>query len=444
MFFPAAVKLLNRELYPLKILTRYIFRETFTYFLICVLVFTGLLLTGRILKLTNLIVNRGVDVSDIALVILSIIPTFLEICLPMATLLGLMLAFARLSGDSELIVLRASGVSVQSLRIPVLVFGSCIAVLTLFIALELRPVGYQQLRETFFAIAKKKTTAGLTPGVFNPLGSLTLYAEQIDHKSGLMKSVLIDDKRADDARQIIVAKGGKLTSNSEKQLLILSLEDGVIHEHKDGRYLLTDFTTNNLVLRSEELADPDAEQGSVRPRELRINELRQSSEDLSSYLKHSTAIQEGPKDNPIEDVEVPPHPNLPDEIAPFFTNSDFTLKKLDEKSRQFNVELQRRFSLSVAPLILALIAMPLGIQSPRMQKAWGPSLSIVIGFVVFVLYFGLSSIGSAIAEEGIVPIVVGLWLPNVIFLAVGIYFQRQMQSEKWQSVAEGVLGVFKK
>ena len=83
----------------MKIISNYIFKEIFIYFSICLVTFTSLILTTRILKFTNLIVNKGVDILQVAKVFLAIIPTFLEIALPLSVLLGVMLAFARLSGD---------------------------------------------------------------------------------------------------------------------------------------------------------------------------------------------------------------------------------------------------------------------------------------------------------------------------------------------------------
>ncbi|MCI5064648.1 LptF/LptG family permease, partial [bacterium] len=93
----------------MKILSRYILREVLTYFAISLFIFTGILFTLRVLKLTSLIVNKGVLLSQVLLVFLSVIPAFLEIAVPLAALLGPMLTLARLSGDSEVIVIRASG-----------------------------------------------------------------------------------------------------------------------------------------------------------------------------------------------------------------------------------------------------------------------------------------------------------------------------------------------
>ena len=95
----------------MRILDRYILRETLAYFGISLFAFTGMLLVLRMLRLADLVINRGVELDQVVMVFIAIIPTFLEIAVPLATLLGVMLAFARLSGDSEIVVNRGSGVS---------------------------------------------------------------------------------------------------------------------------------------------------------------------------------------------------------------------------------------------------------------------------------------------------------------------------------------------
>ena len=98
-----------------RILSRYIFFESLHYFGISLFAFTALLLTLRMLKFASLIINKGVEFSQIASVFIAIIPTFLEIAIPLSVLLGVMLAFARLSGDSEIVVMRASGISLYQI-----------------------------------------------------------------------------------------------------------------------------------------------------------------------------------------------------------------------------------------------------------------------------------------------------------------------------------------
>ena len=180
-------------------------RECALYFGITLFAFTGVLLTVRMLRFASLVINRGVEFSQIISVFLALIPTFLEIAIPLATLLGVMLAIARLSGDSEIVVLRSAGISIYQLVLPVLLFGLFCASCSLFISLHLRPYGFKVLQDTLFEIARTKSTASLTPGIFNTLGKMTLYADQIDPHSGQLVRVLIDDRRAGDARKIVSA-----------------------------------------------------------------------------------------------------------------------------------------------------------------------------------------------------------------------------------------------
>ena len=87
---------------------------------------------------------------QIATVFVAIIPAFLELAIPLATLLGIMLAFARLSGDSEIVVIRASGISLGQLIKPVVIFGLFASLLTLWVSFEHRPWGYRQLSKEPF------------------------------------------------------------------------------------------------------------------------------------------------------------------------------------------------------------------------------------------------------------------------------------------------------
>lgn len=92
-----------------KILHRYIFREIGVPFALGLGVFTFVLLLARLLKLIELVVNRGVPVESVARIFLYLLPAFLEVTVPMAMLLAILVAFGRLSADSEITALRSSG-----------------------------------------------------------------------------------------------------------------------------------------------------------------------------------------------------------------------------------------------------------------------------------------------------------------------------------------------
>ncbi|MCL5045108.1 MAG: LptF/LptG family permease, partial [Deltaproteobacteria bacterium] len=108
------------------ILDRYIAGEVVKPLGLGLAVFTFALVTGRMLKLTEMVVNHGVALGGVLRLLGLIMPAFFELTLPMAVLLGVLLGFGRLSGDRELIAARACGVSLYRLAVPVVAIG-CIA-----------------------------------------------------------------------------------------------------------------------------------------------------------------------------------------------------------------------------------------------------------------------------------------------------------------------------
>ena len=94
-----------------KTLTRYLISEVLPPFFFGLLVFTFILLIARILKLIELVITRGVPLIQTAKLFSLILPTFLELTVPMAFLLAILLGLGRLSGDQELLAMKASGIS---------------------------------------------------------------------------------------------------------------------------------------------------------------------------------------------------------------------------------------------------------------------------------------------------------------------------------------------
>lgn len=386
----------------------------------------GILLTLRMLRFASLIINRGVELGQIAMVFLSIIPTFLEVALPLATLLGIMLAFGRLSGDSEIIVMRSSGVSILQTIRPVLVFGLFSAIATLLVCLYLSPYGFQKLSTTLFEIARSRSLAGLDAGVFNKLGGLTLYSEEIDYRTGHLKHVMVDDRRVRDNRRIITADQGFIRSDEQARSITIYLKDGYIHEQLKGRYVLTQYKTNNLSYDSDDLFDRDKAKQGKSPREYFLGEFENV---IADYRRQIDEIKAGAAAEQLPETPAASLPAL--KKAP-------TVIELERKIRRLQTERGRRFSMPFAAIVLALVALPIGIQVPRTQRTWGVGLSAALGMAVFVLYYGLLSVGVTFAETGGISPHLGLWLPNLITLALAIYATRQVGLERWHSIPHAV------
>lgn len=378
------------------------------------------------LQFAALIINKGVAFSQIVVVFAAIIPTFLEIALPMSALLGVMLAFARLSGDSEIIIIRASGVSLTQLLKPVIIFAFIIAAINIYVSLQLRPWGNAKLAQSFFEIARSKTTAGLNPGIFNKLGRITLYSEKINDTNGALEKVLIDDKRDENSRRIITAQTGQIISNPENRSIILALKTGDIHEESNNNYVLTHFTDNDLVIDFEELyrsAEVDHEKKS---KEMYLDELFATMAKYKQLSRELKAVN--------EDVTL-----LPAELQETLKkDQNPTVKDLNRQIQRIKTEAGSRFSMPFATFILALLGMPLGIVPPRAQKAWGAGLSVLLGLAVFTIYYVLLSLGMTLGENGKISSYLGLWIPNLVAALVTGHVIHRICTERWYSIAHGL------
>lgn len=419
----------------MRILDKYILREIVGYFAISLVAFTGLLLTLQMLRYANLIINKGVEFTQIARVFLAIIPTFLELAIPMAALLGVMLAFARLSGDSEIVVIRASGVGLRNLIKPVFIFATLMGLIGLYVSLELKPWGYRHLSQTLFEIARTKSTAGLNPGVFNNLGTLTLYSEKINDRTGHLQQVLIDDRREEKARKIITAQRGRISSDESEHSIVFELRDGSIHEIVEDKYVLTHFVANNLTMSADELYDPKSKKKSKRSRELSNADLEKEYHRVQEIQKD--LVLKASFEEPSEESAKEETPSEEASKAPPGKEKPWTLKRANKSLNSMRIEMGKRLSMPFAAFILALVAMPLGVQPPRAQRTWGAGLSVVIGMTVFVIYYGVLSVSVALAESGGMHPTLSVWLPNILSGAIAYYSLRKMGSEEWQSIAHG-------
>lgn len=395
----------------MRILSRYIIKEVLIFFGISLLTFTGLLLTLRMLKLTSLIVNRGVAFGQIATVFVAIIPTFLEIALPMATLLGVMLAFARLCGDSEIVVMKASGIGLARFLKPLGAFAITVGLIGLFVSSVLRPWGFDTLSNALFDIARSKSTSGLSEGVFNKLGNITLYAEKIDYASGDLAQVIVDDKRDSSQRKVVLAKRGKIVADAGSQTISLLLADGVAHESVDGKYSRTAFTSNSLNVDPAELRN---DKKGLTARELSTSRLREVIKEYKMLLRQG--------DEP--EIEV--------------YGQKLQRQELQKKFRRAKVEYGQRLSLPFASVIMAFIGFAIGIMSPRTQRTWGAGFAATLGLVVFMLYYGIFSLGLALADGGKIHVGVALWMPNIVAAIIAVILVRKITSEQWHSVSEGI------
>ncbi len=387
-------------------LYRYVLREIAVPFGTALLVFTGLLFLSKSLKLLELVVSRTVSLTEIVQIFALIIPQFLEIALPMAFLLGLILAFGRLSGDSELTVMRACGLSLRELIRPVSIAALLVFSVSLIVSMSVRPWANNRLERTLFQLAKQRMSSGLVAGVFNEMGALTVYAEKVESEGNRLVNVIIADRR-DTQQRIFLAKYGQILSNEENRTLNLKLFDGTIHEGRGLNYNITSFDSNSVILSEAELLNDDSIKEGKKATEMSFIELTRSI----SALREKVA-ERGP---------------------------DFPRDETTTKLQRQLVEWHRRFALPASCLAVGVIGMVLGIQPSRQGKSWGMALNITVGILVITLYYFALAFATALGEQSVVPPWFAIWLPNCVFAGLAWFLYRRMESEEWMAVSQALI-----
>ena len=375
---------------------RYIAREIGIPTLLALVVFTFVLLMGRILKLMELVINKGVPAIEILQLFSYLIPTFLVITLPLAFLLGVMLGFGRLSSDSEIIALKASGVSLYYMFKPVLVLAVLTALLTALLTLVLGPAGNRAFREQIFNIAAKRANVGIQPHVFNAeFDDLVLYVDDEDEENNLFKGVMISDQRTGASPSIIFAQQGRIFSDPEALTLTLRIENGAIHRATPGKEAdqIIRFSTYDVNLNMGQQLE-QAEKRPPKPAEIRSREL------AKTLFPDSGNKPENPK---------------------------------------LAIEFHSRLIFPLAPLLFALVGVPLGVHAQRSGRSGNFSIAL---FVFLSYYLSLSLAETLVVESGF-PAALSLWFPSLLFFIGGlILFQRAAQ-ERRLSLWDQVLSLWK-
>jgi lipopolysaccharide export system permease protein len=359
-----------------KTLYRYLLKELFPSFILGLVGFTFVLLTGRILQLIELFVNKGIALSYLLRLVYYLIPSFLVLTIPMATLLSVLLTFNRLSSDNEVTALKASGVSLYQMTPPVAILAAVSFAATTLLSLYSLPQANHASRSLLFQMASTKAHAGVKERVFNDdFEGLVLYVEKIGPDPAEWQNVFLSDSRNPAETVSILAPQGTVLSDPQNMTVTLRLKNGAIHRlgNKPDSYQKIDFDRYDLRL------------------------------DLKAAWR----------DRP-EDKKHPADMSLP-ELA----RTIRLLRAQNADTRPQWVKVHEKFSIPFACLVFGLIAVPLGVQT-RATRA-GKSTGFAWSIGVLLIYYLCTNTGTSLAERGAVTLELGMWVPNLLFLGLGFY-----------------------
>ncbi len=355
----------------LKTLDRYIVKELLDPFLFGLGAFTAILASSTVMfELVRAVIIKGMPVGVAIQLFIFRLPGVMVYIFPMAMLLAALLAFSRLSNDSEIVAFRAAGISLYRLIIPVLLLGFLISCLTLFFYEVVVPVSNQTAKNLLIETSAK-------------------------HAPKIQKNMFVPEIEHDQLKRIFYAR----------ELKGEAMQGVIVGEFDNDRL-------SELISANEALWQKDKDQWMLRNGIIYILDEAGEYKHLIRFKEQYIAIKYSPADFYIGEKNA-------DEMNIRELSNYITLKKkMGEDVTDYEIQLNMKFAIPFACLVFSLLGAPLGLTPKRASSSIGLGLSIIIIF----LYYTMMSISVAFGELRWLPPPVSAWIPNVAAGSIGWYF----------------------
>ena len=356
----------------MRLIDRYILRQVAIPGTLALLIFTFLLIIPFLVEQAEELIAKDVPVLTILNLFATLLPQALGVAIPMALLLGLLMALGHLSIDREIVALQSCGINLWRLLRPVGIISVAAFGITLYVLLVALPNSNQRFREISFDILAERAEGEVKPRVFfDQFPDLVIYVREISNSSG-WKDVFLADSRPGQLESIYTAQSGRVAIDREKETVALILENGRRHtagEEQD--YETYEFDSLFLSVSPDRIFPSSGPAKSER--EMSIGELNMRISER---------------------------------------------EKLGLSTESAFIEIHKKFSIPFACLVLGLIGLGLGVSNRRE----GRLSSFVVGIVVIFFYYAILEASSSLGKGQIIPIWLSVWLPNIFFGALGAWF----------------------
>lgn len=358
----------------MKRITTFIAKEQLYPFLTGFIFFTFILLLQQLFSLADLIINQNAKTILVIKLFFMMLPITMSLTVPMSLLFSSITALGRLSGDSEIVALRAAGISIYKIIKPIILSGVAVFILMTIFNETILVYCNKNYNRILMEILKSTPTAMLEDGIFTGMGDKTIWVEKINKRNGKLNNIMIYNKNDSSGWDIIKAKTGRLKQNEDGSKT-LKLTSGKLFSSKlaSNSFSVVDFSQGTAEIMLTESKIEFNTKDKTNPSEL-------SSMELYRMLKSGKSFK-------------------------------------NERDNAFYwVELFKKFSTPFSCLVFVVVGAPVGISYRRNARGIGFGISIVI----FFAYYILSMLGQSLAIKGIINPFIGVWYPNFILLIAGI------------------------
>ena len=329
-----------------------------------------ILMMEKVMKISRLMSSVGASAGEFFRVILYMQPELMLLTLPMSFLLSVLYVYGRMNADSELVALRAGGMSFRQAVLPAFIVGAACMLAGFFVSFHLGPEGRRDVRLSVTSTLRARAPYAIEPGVFNTLvKDAVIYVA--GGRDGRLSGVFIYDRRSPKRTLVVYAKRGSIGLAEERgSSLLFDLRDGLIHIVKGSRLTEIFFQDYRMVLPLA-LEKPGVRLEEMTPGALMALAARRKGE---------------PKTEAI-------------------------------------LELYRRFTFPLFNLAMMFMAPALSMYAGKKARLGG----LAMGTLVFSVYYMLLTNFEKMSEAGRLPAFWGGWSAFLIILAVSVFVFRKVE-----------------
>ncbi len=365
----------------MRIADYYIGKQVLLGTLYAVLVLGLVLVLGNLFKqIQPLLVDQGAPLELVVRFVISVLPLSLMYTIPWGFLTAVLLVFRRLSSNQEITSFRVAGMSLVRLSVPVFVIGALLSALSLWLNLKVVPNSKADMFQLVYDQASRDPDSLLKPGVVQgdfggdegEMKKLLIEGKQGDWVEGFNFYVLPDAGKSEGDVTFIHAKRAALSVKQGKSQLSVKLEGAYFETHKKDGGIDSAFAgyAEPLVI---DLKNPG--ERKMKPNSMSNDQIRH--EILTNLGLSAT------------------------------------------RKVKMQTEITSRFSLSMACLAFAFVAVPLGLQTRRRDTSFGLVISLLIGTGYFLFVMLADNFKSNDAATLV------LWTPNVVCILLGLFLFRR-------------------
>lgn len=423
------------------------------------------------------LVGKGLSMDLIAELFFHAALSLLPLALPLSILLAALMTFGDLGEHVELTALKSSGISLTTIMKPIAMLMVVVAIGAFFFMNNALPKSQVKMWTLLFSMRQTSPTLDIPEGaVYSQIPGYNIYVKRKDKERDMLYNLLIYDVSASTMYpRIVAADSGRLSMTEDKRHLVLTLYKGAWYEQMSGasgvngmsgdmyrresfhdKEIMIPYDANFTRMDDETMKsqyvgkDIKELQHSIDSINLRVDSAasliveRMRRQPLCGVPQSRVVVKDGnPTLEPIPQVKLDKAvdindilKSLPQHEQQQIVNQALSNASADMQDMQFQgyqvnddnyimrrhqIELIKKFTLSLACLIFFFIGAPLG----AIIRKGGLGMPIVISVILFIIYYIIDNTGYKLARDGRWPVWQGIWLSSAVLLPLGIFLTKK-------------------